>query len=104
MVDLIAFKDASVRNLYRLETASTKPTSLSAAVKVLKDILISNVRAEEIYLAAHGAQPALAAAKARAPAQPQATDGATTLLAALAAVLSKVAQPDPNNEQGVWAG
>ena len=96
MIDLIAFKDPAVRNLYRLESATAKPKSLKSAVMLLKSILLSSVRAEEIDQANSGALPALAATTA----PPPTADATTALVAALTAAIGKLAPADPNKDTG----
>ena len=96
MIDLIAFKDPAVRNLYRLESATAKPKTLSSAVKLLKSILLTSARAEEIDQANSGALPALAATTA----PPPTVNGTAALVAALTAAIGKLAPADTNKETG----
>ena len=48
MINLIAFKDASLRQLYELKATSTPPTTLTEAVTIIQGILRSRIRAEEL--------------------------------------------------------
>ena len=48
MVTVIAVKDSASRELFELKTATTPPTDLDSAAKVLTDMLRGRVRCEEI--------------------------------------------------------
>ena len=66
MINVIAMKDSASRELYELKTATTPPTDLDSAAKVLTDMLRGRVRCEEIDGIASGVTDlALSAAKPR---------------------------------------
>ena len=105
MINVIAMKDSASRELYELKTATTPPTDLDSASKVLTDMLRGRVRCEEIDGIASGATDlALAATKKCAG---PGCDAVSAALAAaginpsvlkpaqLEALVSALAPPDP---------
>jgi len=108
MINLIAFKDSSIRDMHELKSTATPPTTLDASVKLLNGILTSRLRAEELDQASSGApKMGLVAAKARAAAAPPPPPAAAPsasdlynlkLLALLTKLEGKLGVADPNKE------
>ena len=107
MINVIAMKDSASRELYELKTATTPPTDLDSAAKVLTDMLRGRVRCEEIDGIASGVTDlALSAAKPRVGTGRDAASVSTALAAAginpaslkpaqLEALVTALAPPDP---------
>ena len=107
MINVIAMKDSASRELYELKTATTPPTDLDSASKVLTDMLRGRVRCEEIDGIASGVTDlALSAAKPSFGAGRDAASVSTALAAAginpaslkpaqLEALVTALAPPDP---------
>ena len=67
MINLIAFRDSSLFNLYEMKAEANAPTTLEEAIKLVRGILTSRVRSEELEQATSGSkQTGLAATKVQA--------------------------------------
>ena len=89
MINLIAFKDASLRQLYELKASATPPTTLTEAVTIVQGILRTRVRAEELDQVTSGATEQLPVLAAKSEAKPD-------IAAALLALVAKLAPADTN--------
>ena len=100
MINLIAFRDSSLREIYELKTAATPPATLDAAVRILNDILTSRARAEQLEQVASGPiQAGLAAPRVAAPLKPSSSNDITVkMMAMLSKIESKMGTEDPNKE------
>lgn len=102
MIDLFAFRDADLRHEYRMQSIATPPADMTAAIKIIRDILTSRLRAEQLDAATAGEQPtsfiaADAGGTKPGPTQPPPTGAATDAakLEALAALAASLGIKDP---------
>ena len=100
MINLIAFRDSSLREIYELKTAATPPATLDAAVRIINGILTSRARAEQLEQVASGPiQAGLAAPRVAAPLKPPSSNDITVkMMAMLSKIESKMGTDDPNKE------
>ena len=98
MVDLVAFKDVSVRDTYEVKCSASPPTTLDAAVTVLNGILTTRLRSEQLLASESDSPSSLLAKSTKVPAIPASapSTSADALIAALIAKLGGV--PDPNKD------
>ena len=89
MINLIALKDASLRQLYELKATSTPPSTLTEAVTIIQGILRSRIRAEELDQVNSSASEPLPVLAAKTETKPD-------LTAALLALIAKLAPADPD--------
>ena len=104
MINLIAFRDPGIREVYELKVTMTPPTKLDEAVRLIKDTLRSRRRTEEIDSMTNGGGPAALAARGMRPAaptipSPPASPPASELsaiTALLTALVAKMPVADPD--------
>jgi len=109
LINLIAFRDATIRESYALRTAASVPTDFHVAIEILKAILTSRRRAEELDAAMSDQSDQTGLAATRQPSAPPPSSACTSpssppsadkiiaahIQTALAAALEKLGVADP---------